>query len=157
MSPVYSMPRSYWSEKKYGRSCVDRIFSEHCLGGGGALASGIRPVLDTQMSTQPRVVGVGDVAGGEDVFIGGAEVLIDDDPVVHGEAGGCGEVAVGGDPHPDEDHVGGDLGSVAQHDCGDGAVPAGQFGHRDLAAQVHAMVTMKVREDGCGLGSEDAQ
>ncbi len=47
------------------RSCVDGIFSEHCLGGGGALSARIRPVLDTQMSTQPWVCPRASVSNGQ--------------------------------------------------------------------------------------------
>ena len=68
-----------------------------------------------------------------------------------------GELGVGGDSDPDEDHVGVDPAPVAQNDTGHGPIPAGEFGHRNLAAQVHAVVTMQVGKDGCGLGAEDAQ
>jgi hypothetical protein len=83
-------------------------------------------------------------------------VFVDDDPIVDLEAGLCGELGVGGDSHSDEDHVGVDSAPVVENDTGHGPVLAGEFGHRDLAAQVHAVVTMQVGKDGCGLGAEDA-
>ena len=52
------------------------------------------------MTTQARVVGIGDIAGGEDVRIGGPEVFVDHDPVVDVEAGLGGELAVGVIPTP---------------------------------------------------------
>ena len=79
------------------------------------------------------------------------------DPVADLEAGFGGELGVGSDSDPDEDHVGLDPAPVVQNDTGHGPIPAGQFGHRNLAAQVHAVVTVQVSKDGCGLGAEDAQ
>jgi hypothetical protein len=84
-------------------------------------------------------------------------VLIDDDPVVDLEAGLCGELDVGGDSDSDEDHVGVNPAPVVENDTGHSPVVAGQLSHRNLATQVHAVVTMQVGKDGCDLGSEDAQ
>jgi hypothetical protein len=114
-------------------------------------------VLDTNVPTQARVVGVGDVTCGEDVHIGGAEMLIDEDPIVDLEAGLCGELGVGSDSDSDEDHVGVDPAPVAQNDSGHRTVSAAEFGNRDLAAQVHAVVTMQVGKDRCGLWTEHVQ
>jgi hypothetical protein len=114
-------------------------------------------VFDTNVPAQAGVVGVGDVSGGEDIHIGGAEMFVDEYPVVDLEPGPGSELGVGGDSDSDEDHVGVDPAPVVKNDTGHGPVLAGEFGHRDLAAQVHAVVTMQVGKDGRGLASEDAQ
>jgi hypothetical protein len=46
---------------------------------------------------------------------------------------------------------------VAQNDSGHRTVSAAEFGNRDLAAQVHAVVTMQVGKDRCGLWTEHVQ
>ena len=43
---------------------------------------GVGPVLDPDVLAQQRVEGVGDVAGREDVRVGGPQPLVDDDAVV---------------------------------------------------------------------------
>jgi hypothetical protein len=47
-----------------------------------------------------------------------------------------------------EDHVGTDPAAVAQNDSGHRAFAAGQLCHRNLAAQVNAVVTVKFGKDG---------
>ena len=44
--PAYSMPTSYWSEKKYGSAVVGGRPAEHGAGGGRALVQRVGPVLD---------------------------------------------------------------------------------------------------------------
>jgi hypothetical protein len=109
------------------------------------------------MPAQARVVRVGDIARGEDVRVGRAEVLVDDDPVADLEPGVRRELGIGCDPHPDEDQVGGDPAAVAQNDAGHRTVPASQLGNRNLTAQVYAVVAVQFGEDGRGLRAEDAQ
>jgi len=46
------------------------------------------------------VVHRGDVTGGEDICVGGLEVLIDDDPVTDVESCLCSEFAIGATPTP---------------------------------------------------------
>ena len=64
--------------------------AEHGLGGDGRLVQRVGPVLDAELPAQQRVVGVGDVTGGEDVRVGGAQVLVDQDAVVDVEPGRIG-------------------------------------------------------------------
>jgi hypothetical protein len=128
--------------------------AEHRLGGDDALTSGIGPVLDTNVPPQARVIRVGDVAGSEDVRIGGAQVLVNDDAVVDLEVGRGGEFGARDDAHANDDHVGIDPRPVAEHDTGRLPVPAGQFGRRGSVAQVHTMAVVQVGKDGRDLGAE---
>jgi hypothetical protein len=81
-------------------------------------------VLDPDVTAQEPVVGVGDVAGGVDVRVGGPQALVDGDAVVNVEAGRDGEAGVGGDLDADQDHVGGHLAAIGQPDAGHGPTRA---------------------------------
>ena len=65
-------------------------------------------------------------------------MFVDEHSVVDPEAGLGSELGVGGDSDSDEDHVGVDLAPVAEKDAGHRPIPAGEFSHRNLTAQVHA-------------------
>src|SRR5690606_535811 len=69
--------------------------AEERAGGGAPLPDGVVPVLDPDVAAEAGVVGLGDVPGGEDVGVGAAEVLVDDDPAVHREPRGLGEGEIG--------------------------------------------------------------
>jgi hypothetical protein len=46
---------------------------------------------------------------------------------------------------------------VVENDTGHRIVPAAQFGHRNLATQVHTVVTVQVGKGWCGLRAEHVQ
>ena len=60
--------------------------------GRRALVQRVGPVLDADRAAEERVVRVRDVAGGEDVGVARAQVLVDDDAVVDREPGRLGEL-----------------------------------------------------------------
>jgi hypothetical protein len=128
--------------KKYDGRYVKCVLAQHRLGGDGALTSGVGPVLDANVSTQARTICLRDVAGGEDVRIGRAQMLVDDDSVVDLEAGLCSELGTRGDADANDDHVGVDLGAVTQPDAGRRAMSAGQFDRRGPVAQIHTMAAV---------------
>ena len=67
--------------------------AEHVARGDRPLAEGVGPVLDADPLAVERVLGAGDVAGGEHAGRAGPQVLVDEDPVADGEAGPGGELA----------------------------------------------------------------
>jgi len=75
----------------------------------------VSPVLDPDPATEPGVVVLGDVAGGEHAG-GGLEAGVDQDAAVAGQAGGPGEVVAGGRPDADHDEVAGDTAAVGEAD-----------------------------------------
>ena len=81
-------------------------------------------------------------------------MLIDDDSVVDLEAGLRGEFGAGDGADADDDHVGVDPGSVAQHDAGYHPVSAGQCNCRSSVAKVYTMAVVQLVEDGRNLRAE---
>src|SRR4029453_11829320 len=69
------------------------------------LVEGGRPVLEAQVGAQQRVVGVGDIAGGEYIRVDGGQVLVEDDAVVDRQTYGRGQLDIGQDAHADHDRV----------------------------------------------------
>ena len=100
---------------------------------------------------------VGDVAGGVDVRVGGAQLRVDPDAVIDLEACCGGELAVGRDPDPGDDRVGRDVAAIGQAHPGGLAVVAGDLADLHAAAQVHLVVTVQVGEDLGDLAAEDPQ
>ena len=67
-----------------------------------------------------QIVGEGaDIARGEDVRVLGAELRVDDDAVVDGEAGRRGELGPRDDADRDQHGIAGDLAAVVEADAGD--------------------------------------
>ena len=92
------------------------MLTHHRSSGDDRLVHCVGPVLDADMAAEERVVGAGDVPGGEDRWVGGAQVLVDHDPVVDVQAAGHGDVGVRSGAHADDDKVGVDLGPGFQDD-----------------------------------------
>jgi len=103
------------------------------------------------------VEGVGDVTGGVDVRVGGAQLRIDPDAVVDLQAGLHGELSGRGDADPDDDRIGLDVAAVGQLHAARPAVAAGDLGYLDAAAQVDRVVAVQVGEDLRGLPAEHPQ
>ena len=78
-------------------------------------------MLDAQVPFVERMPGGGNVTRGVDPGCCGAQVLVGDDPVVHQEAGLCGQCRLGQDADAGDDEVGGLHGSVGDHDPLDGS------------------------------------
>ena len=74
------------------------------------------------------VDGLGDVAGRVDVVVARAQVLVDEDPAVAGQAGRLGESDARAHADGDGDDLAGDLVAVAGLDGHDPAVPADDAG-----------------------------
>ena len=70
-------------------------------------------MLDPEVAAVEGVVGVGDVAGGEDARGAGLEVLVDEDAVVDPEPGRLDQAGARGDADADDDEVGLDRGAVS--------------------------------------------
>ena len=66
-------------------------------------------MLEPDVPVEPRMVGVGHVAGGEHVRVGGLQLRVNEDPVFDGQTGLLGEFEVGPDPDADDDDVRGQL------------------------------------------------
>ena len=101
------------------------------------------------------VVGVGDVAGGEDARRAGLQVLVDEDAVVDGEPGLGGQPGARLHADADDHEVALELASVAGADALDRRVAlegldAGPEQH------LHAVVEVDVAVDGAHLGAEHA-
>jgi hypothetical protein len=73
-------------------------------------------MLDPDMPFVERMRGPRDVADRVDVRVTGPQSRIDDNPVVHVETGGLGELRLGNGPHGGKNGVGGDLGAVREQD-----------------------------------------
>ena len=67
---------------------------------------GVVPVLDAQMTTEQRVVGVRHVSGCVDVRLGGAQLCVDDDAVVDGRPAASASSTSGQHADPDHEQVG---------------------------------------------------
>ena len=111
-------------------------------------------MLDAHSLAVERMVGVGDVAGGEHAGRGGPQVLVDQDPVVDLQAG------VGSEPSPrlhadaDDDEVALDDTTVAGAHALDGPSPSKAstlclHQHRD------AVLDVEVAIDGADLDAQD--
>ena len=74
--PEYSMPRSYWSEKKYGSGRSSTSWPSIALAAAGPPS---RALAQCSTRTRPSsgVVDVGHVAGGVDVRVGGPQRRVD--------------------------------------------------------------------------------
>ena len=70
---------------------VADVLAQHGAGGGRPGMQGVGPVLDPDPGAEQRMVDVGDVAGGEDVRVVGAQPPVDQDAVVHPQAGLLGQ------------------------------------------------------------------
>ena len=103
---------------------------------------------------EQRVVGAGDVAGGEDVRVGGPQARVDGDPVPGGQARRLGQLGVGRDPDADDDHVGLDVTAVGQPYPAGPAARAGDLADLNAEPQVHAVLAVQAGEDPGGLGAE---
>ena len=95
--------------------------AEHVARRGRALVERVGPVLDADPLAVEGVVGVGDVAGGEDAGRAGLQVLVDEDPVVDGEAGLRGELGARLHADADDDEVAVERAPVAGADALDRA------------------------------------
>ena len=104
--PMYSMPRSYWSVKKYGSSVVDDVLAEHRSRRDGPAVEGVGPVLDPDPGAEDRVLRGGHVTGGVDVGCGRPQRRVDGHAVVDREPGGFRELERRPDPDADDDRVG---------------------------------------------------
>ena len=89
---------------------VGLVVAEHAAGGVAALVDGGVPVFDSDPAEEWVVV-VGDVAGGVDMRVVGAQPGVDQDAVVGGQPGRCRELVVGFGADADQDQVRGELGS----------------------------------------------
>ena len=81
------------------------VATEHVARGGRPLVKGIGPVLDADPPPVKRVVGIGDIAGGEHAGRAGSQVLVDEDPIIHGDSGLRGEFDPRLHPDPDDHEV----------------------------------------------------
>src|SRR5918992_3768757 len=115
------------------------------------LVEGLGPVLDADPPEQ-RVLGVGDVAGGEHA-VGRPQPLVDQDAVVDREAGPLGQVGVGPDPDPDDHNVGGQPGAVSQHHRLDTVAALQPLGPGP-GPDVHAPVAQEGLEELAHLGTD---
>ncbi len=123
--------------------------AEHGPGGGRAAVQGVGPVLDADPAAEQRVERVRDVAGGEDVLIGGAQGRVGQHAVADFEPGAGGQVVVRGRADADDQDVGRDLGAAGGDDH------AGAELDRPLAeAELHAVRLVQAGEDGAELGTE---
>src|SRR5260370_32190546 len=76
------------------------VLAEHRPGRRLRLMQRVVPVLDPDVSAEQPVVGVGDVAGGVDVRVGGTQLRVDDDAVAGLQAGHLGSWLLGVIPTP---------------------------------------------------------
>ncbi len=133
------------------------VLAEHRPGRRLRLMQRVVPVLDPDVPAEQPVVGVGDVAGGVDVRVGGTQLRVDDDAVAGLQAGHLGELAVGRDPDADDDRVGLDTAAVGQPRAAGPAAGSGDLRDLDAEAQVDAVVAVQVGEDLGDLAAEHAQ
>ena len=123
--------------------------AEHGPGGGRAAVQRVGPVLDADPAAEQRVERVRDVAGGEDVLIGGAQGRVGQHAVGDFEPGAGGQVVVRGRADADDQDVGRDFGAAGRDDH------AGAELDRPLAeAEFHAVRLVQAGEDGAELGAE---
>ena len=99
------------------QAVVDVGVAEHGAGGDRPLVQRVGPVLDADPLAVEGVVGVGDVAGGEDAGRAGLQVLVDEDAVVDGEPGLGGELGARLHADADDHEVALELASVAGADA----------------------------------------
>ena len=78
-------------------------------------------------------------------------------PLLTSSPAADGELAVGRDPDPDDDHVGLDAAPVGQQHSVGPAPAAGDLGDLDTAAQVHAVLLVQGGEDLGDLAAEHPQ
>ncbi len=112
-------------------------------------------MLDADAAEGGVVVG-GDVAGGVDVWVAGAQVGVDDDAVVDDQTGVGSKLDGGFGADADKDQVGPDL--LAVRKPSDRAVRC-VFDRFDggVEAEVDAVVAVEVCEDWCDFRTEDAR
>ena len=102
------------------------------------------------MPAEERAVHVGDVAGGVDVRVGGAQRRVDQDPVVHGQAGRLGQPGVRPDADPGQHGVGRHGRAVGEDD-----LPGPDLPHPGAQPQVDPVLPVQVGEDLPHLVAED--
>ena len=102
-----------------------------------------------------RVLGAGDVAGGEHAGRAGAQVLVDEDPVADGEAGPGGESRARLHADADDDEVALEVAPVARADALDGAVPLEGL-HPGPHEHADAVIGVDVAVDAAHLAAQHA-
>lgn len=73
-------------------------------------------MFDAKAGAEQRMVDVGDIAGGEDQRVAGAERVVDEDAVGAGKTRRCGKYHIRADADGHEHRVGVEYGSVGQND-----------------------------------------
>jgi hypothetical protein len=114
-------------------------------------------VLEAQVGAQQRVVGVGDIAGGEYVGVDGGQVLVDDDAVVGRQACGRGQLDIGEDAHADHDRISRHDVSVGQAHTGHLVGGADDLDHPAAGPQLDTVGAMQGRVSLSHLRAEDTQ
>ena len=112
-------------------------------------------MLDPDPLPVERVVGTGHVAGGEHARRAGLQVLVDEDPIVHGDSGSRGEFGARLHTDSDDHEVALEFAAVAGADALDRLVSlecrdAGPHEH------LHPLVGVDVAVDGAYLGAQHA-
>ena len=146
--------------EEVGKTLVGGSLAEHGLRGHDRLVERGGPVFDAQLPAQQRMVGVGDVADGQDVVIRRDQVPVHEDAVVAVQAARTRQPVVRAHPDADDDGVGLDHGAVGE--------PHGAHPHRvggrgldrrdgDPTPQRDGVLAMQVGEDLRHPGAEDPQ
>ena len=92
--------------EEVGHPVVHDGLAEHGLGRGRAAVQGVGPVLDANAPAEQRVERAGDVAGGEDVRVRGAQRRVGHDPAGDLKAGRGRQFFVRDRADADDHHVG---------------------------------------------------
>jgi hypothetical protein len=83
-----------------------------------------------------------DVSGRPDVGVAGAEVIVDDHPIVDRQSGSLGQSGAGDDSNPDHYQVGGKSGPVVEEN-----LAISDLGDATAKAQVDPVLTMEVGDE----------
>ena len=138
------------------QSAVGVVLAEHVPRGHLGLLDGVVPVLDPDAATQRRLQVVGHVAGRVDVRVCRSEPFVDEDPVVHCEAGVARQCVVGPPPDPDDQQGRRELGSIGEADDGRPVSGRGEVLDAGTKAEVDALGAVDAA-NVAATGSEDAE
>ena len=143
--------------KKYGHSVVADTLPGHSPGRGLRLVQRVRPVLDPDVLAQQRVEGVGNVSGGVDVWVRGAQLRINNDAVADIKARGLGKFSAGCDANADNHCIRLHVTAVRQPDPVGLPVAASDLRNLRAGPQVDPVLGMQAGEDPGNLPAKYAE
>jgi hypothetical protein len=107
------------------------------------------------MSAEDRIWMICDVAGSENMLIGGLSVFVDDDSIIDGQAGDCRKFIIRADANANDHNIRGNDGTVIANDPFDPPISV-KAGDRCTEPQFNSLALVNVSKKSAHLRRYDA-